>query len=96
MEKANTLDEKLIILEHLLETRENETNPDTIDRQINETWRSFLLEFPKTKDVRTQIDDIEKYVEERKPGLITRLKNNALINKTTLKQANFFIKNTTT
>ena len=77
-------DEVLATLEELLEKREHEPNPEATDLKIYEMWCDFLSGFRKVKDVdawKKQVDNIEKYIEERKPGLTNKLMENAHNNK---------------
>lgn len=86
-------DEILDTLEALVEQREHELNPDATDSKIYEMWCSYLSNFPKVSDMRdfrSRIDSIESYVEERKPGLLNKLKNNVLNNKQFLSQLKKF------
>ena len=76
------MNENLKKLDELLTERaKREVELIVLDKEIDTIWNTVLAELSdKEDDLRTNIERIERYVEENRPGLMSKIKENAIKN----------------
>lgn len=76
------MNEKLKKLDELLTERaKKEVELIVLDKEIDTIWNTVLAELSNKKDdLRTNIDRIEDYIDENCPGLMVKIKENAIRN----------------